>query len=126
MEAVTSTALETFLRRLGERSSCAGTLHLLGGSALCLLGNPGTTADADYTFEAEAGSLEQFPATSPMLSAVSRRSLGRVAVPTVDPVVRRGISAQVQQAQKAHRESEALPHQAKRAVEEMIEEEVRR
>jgi hypothetical protein len=60
MEAITSATLETFLQRLGERFSSEGALYLLGGSALCLLGNPRTTADVDYTFEVEAGSLEQF------------------------------------------------------------------
>jgi hypothetical protein len=41
----------------------SGAFYLLGGSALCVLGNPRTTADVDYIFEAEAGSLEQFQAT---------------------------------------------------------------
>jgi len=69
MEAVTSATLETFLRRLGERTSCKGAFYLLGGSALCLLGNPRTTVDVDYTFEPEAGSFEQFQATVAELAA---------------------------------------------------------
>ncbi len=60
MEPVTLATLETFLRRLGERFTGAGDLYLLGGSALCLLGNPRTTVDVDYTFETDADSAEQF------------------------------------------------------------------
>ena len=63
MGGITSQALEAFLQRLGDSSSCTGALYLLGGSALCVLGNPRTTADIDYFFEAEAGSLKQFQAT---------------------------------------------------------------
>jgi hypothetical protein len=37
-----------FLRRLGERYRGSGTLFLLGGSALCVLGNPRRTLDIDY------------------------------------------------------------------------------
>jgi len=69
MEAVTSATLETFLQRLGQQTSCTGSFYLLGGSALCLLGSPRTTADIDYAFEAEAGSLEQFQATVAELAA---------------------------------------------------------
>ncbi len=72
MEAVTSTTLEAFLRRLGERSSCTGAFYLLGGSALCLLGNPRTTADVDYTFEADTGSVEEFEATLAELATEMR------------------------------------------------------
>ena len=69
MESVTRSTLETFLRRLGESSSCTGAFYLLGGSALCLLGNPRTTVDVDYTFEAESGSLEHFETTLAKLAA---------------------------------------------------------
>jgi hypothetical protein len=41
MGAITSQALEAFLQRLGERSSCTGTFYLLGGSALCVVGRYG-------------------------------------------------------------------------------------
>ena len=63
METVTLDILQTFLRRLGERFTGAGDLYLLGGSALCLLGNPRTTMDVDYTFEPDVASIEQFEAT---------------------------------------------------------------
>ena len=72
MAALTSVTLETFLQRLGERSSCVGDLYLLGGSALSLLGNPRTTVDVDYTFELEAGSLGQFQSAVDELAAEMR------------------------------------------------------
>ena len=60
MEPVTQTVLQSFLRRLGERYPGQGTLYLLGGCALGLLGNPRTTVDVDYTLELEPESLAQF------------------------------------------------------------------
>jgi hypothetical protein len=60
MESVTVSRLESFLRRLGERYPGAGAFNLLGGSALCWLGNRRTTVDVDYTFELDAGSPEPF------------------------------------------------------------------
>ncbi len=69
MEPVTLATLQTFLRRLGERFMGAGDLYLLGGSALCLLGNPRTTVDIDYTFEPDVDSVEQFEATVAELAA---------------------------------------------------------
>jgi hypothetical protein len=58
MEAVTSATLEAFLQRLGERSSCTGAFYLLGGSALCLLGNPRTTADPTAVILSEGKNLD--------------------------------------------------------------------
>ncbi len=69
MEPVTLATLQTFLRRLGERFTGAGDLYLLGGSALCLLGNPRTTVDVDYTFEPDVDSVEQFETTVAELAA---------------------------------------------------------
>jgi len=69
MEPVTLDTLQSFLQRLGERYSGAGLLYLLGGSALCLLGNPRTTVDVDYAFELDAESVEQFEATVAELAA---------------------------------------------------------
>ena len=60
MEPVTRIALERFLQRLGERYPGQGDLYLLGGCALCLLGNPRTTVGVDYTLELESESLVQF------------------------------------------------------------------
>ncbi|MBL7065839.1 MAG: hypothetical protein ISS49_16810 [Anaerolineae bacterium] len=69
MEPVTLATLQSFLQRLGERSPGAGDFYLLGGSALCLLGNPRTTVDVDYTFELDTGSVEQFEVTVAELAA---------------------------------------------------------
>lgn len=59
MEPVTLDTLRAFLERLGQRLP-GGTLYLLGGSALALLGNPRTTVDVDYTFEAEPETAKSF------------------------------------------------------------------
>ncbi len=69
MEPVTLNRLGTFLQRLGERAPSGGTLYLLGGSALALLGNPRTTVDVDYTFEVEPGMAELFEAALARLAA---------------------------------------------------------
>jgi hypothetical protein len=60
MERVTQAALHRFLQRLGERFDAQGTLYMLGGSALCMLGSPRTTVDVDYMTELPAGSLAEF------------------------------------------------------------------
>lgn len=59
MEPVTSAVLQAFFERLSERYRGAGELYLLGGSALCLLGNPRETLDIDYTVELPAGEPEE-------------------------------------------------------------------
>jgi hypothetical protein len=56
VEPVTRAVVLEFLEQLGERFAGRGSLYLLGGSALCLLGSPRTTADIDYTFEVTQGS----------------------------------------------------------------------
>jgi hypothetical protein len=86
MGAITSVALEAFLQRLGERSSCSGAFYLLGGSALCLLGSPRTTADVDYVFEAEVGSLEQLQATVSELAAEMRLDVEAVPLDEFVPL----------------------------------------
>jgi len=57
---VTEANLHEFLRRLGQRVPPGSVLHLLGGSALCLLGSPRTTVDIDYTVEPFEGIPEHF------------------------------------------------------------------
>jgi hypothetical protein len=47
MEPVTSEVLHEFFQRLSERYPGGGEFYLLGGSALCLLGNPRETLDVD-------------------------------------------------------------------------------
>jgi len=78
MEPVTLDTLQSFLQRLGERYPSAGVLYLLGGSALCLLGNPRTTVDVDYASELDAESVEQFEATVAELAAEMRLDVERV------------------------------------------------
>ena len=69
MEPVTLATLQAFLQHLGERYPGTGDFYLLGGSALCLLGNPRTTVDVDYTFEPDVDSVEQFETTVAELAA---------------------------------------------------------
>jgi hypothetical protein len=78
VEPITQATLESFLQRLGQRTPCAGSLYLLGGSALSLLGNPRTTMDLDYTFEPESGSPEEFESAVKELAADMRLDVERV------------------------------------------------
>lgn len=48
MNTITADDIRTFLKKLGERYPHSGTLYLLGGGAICLLGNPRPTVDLDY------------------------------------------------------------------------------
>ena len=86
MEPVTLDALQTFLRCLGERYPGAGDFYLLGGSALCLLGNPRTTVDVDYMFELDAGSVEQFEAAVAELGAEMRLDVEAVSLAEFVPL----------------------------------------
>ncbi|MCL4266086.1 MAG: hypothetical protein KJ069_22950 [Anaerolineae bacterium] len=49
MGSLATSEIEAFLHKLGERYPHPVTLCLLGGSALCFLGNPRRTLDIDYT-----------------------------------------------------------------------------
>lgn len=69
MEPLTSSALLDFLRRLGEQYIGAGDVYLLGGSALCLLGNARQTQDIDYTYDIESQAVDQFIETLNHLAA---------------------------------------------------------
>jgi len=51
MGIVVDKEIREFLSQLGERYPKPAKLYLLGGSALCLLGNPRRTVDIDYTIE---------------------------------------------------------------------------
>jgi hypothetical protein len=48
MNTITADDIRTFLKKLGERYPHSGKLYILGGSAICLLGNPRPTVDLDY------------------------------------------------------------------------------
>jgi hypothetical protein len=63
MVEIGSPEIQDFLQQLGARYPGAGTLYLLGGSALCLLGSARRTLDIDYTLEASAEEVEQLQAT---------------------------------------------------------------
>lgn len=69
MEPVTAATVQEFLRRLGARLHSEVDLYLLGGSALCLLGNPRTTVDLDYTFETGMETGARFEAKVAELAA---------------------------------------------------------
>ena len=48
MKAISADDIRTFLKELGARYPHPGVLYLLGGSAVCLLGNARQTVDIDY------------------------------------------------------------------------------
>jgi hypothetical protein len=48
MSTLSANEIRKFLKQLGERYPYPGTLYLLGGSAISLLGNPRPTVDIDY------------------------------------------------------------------------------
>jgi len=48
VDTIAADKIQRFLETLGERCTQPATLFLLGGSALCLLGNPRPTLDIDY------------------------------------------------------------------------------
>jgi hypothetical protein len=72
MVEIGSPEIQDFLQQLGARYPGAGTLYLLGGSALCLLGSARRTLDIDYTLEASAEEVEQLQAT---IEALAMKSL---------------------------------------------------
>lgn len=51
--------IKVFLQRLSERYPHPATLYLLGGSALCFLGNPRRTVDIDYTLDSMVPALTE-------------------------------------------------------------------
>ena len=48
MVTLTKAEIVAFLQQLGQRYVQPAELHLIGGAALCLLGNPRTTLDLDF------------------------------------------------------------------------------
>jgi hypothetical protein len=75
MEPVTTANLKSFFQRLSQRYAGPATIYLLGGSALCLLGNPRTTLDVDYTFEIAPENAARFQAAVAELAAEMRLDL---------------------------------------------------
>lgn len=75
MEPVTTANLKSFFQRLGQRYTGPARVYLLGGSALCLLGNPRTTLDVDYTVEVAPEDAARFQAAVTELAAEMRLDL---------------------------------------------------
>ena len=87
MEPVTSAVLQALFERLSERYRGAGELYLLGGSALCLLGNQRETLDIDYTVELPAGDpVEVFRATLAALATEMQLDVEEVPLPRFIPL----------------------------------------
>ena len=72
MESVTVENLRIFLERLGEQYPGSATLYLLGGGALCLLGNPRVTVDVDYWYAVSSEEEAQFKAAVEKLAEEMR------------------------------------------------------
>jgi hypothetical protein len=70
-EIATAEILE-FMQRLGGRYAGSATLLLLGGSALCLLGNPRRTLDIDYLVEGPLDQVAELEATVDTVAAEMR------------------------------------------------------
>jgi len=75
-----------FLRQLGERYSGSGTLFLLGGSALCLLGNPRRTLDIDYIAECPPGEAAELQAAIESVAAEMKLELEAVPLDEFIPL----------------------------------------
>jgi len=86
MESVTAANLRSFLERLGERYQGSATLYLLGGSALCLLGNPRVTGDVDYTYATIPEEEALFKAAVAELAAEMRLDLEDVPIEEFVPL----------------------------------------
>ncbi len=70
-EIATGEILE-FMQRLGGRYAGSATLLLLGGSALCLLGNPRRTLDIDYLVEGPPDQVAELQAMVDTVAAEMR------------------------------------------------------
>jgi len=66
---IAATEILEFVERLGGRYSGSATLLLLGGSALCLLGNPRRTLDIDYLAEGPLDQVAELQATVDTVAA---------------------------------------------------------
>jgi len=86
MEPVTAAAIQQFIQRLAERYGGAGTLYLLGGGALCLLGSPRETRDVDYTFEVAPDMADRFRIALEEVSAELQLDLEDVPIAEFIPL----------------------------------------
>lgn len=78
MDGIARDEILDFLRRLGERYHGSGTLFLLGGSALCMLGNPRRTLDIDYMAESPSGETTELQTAVESLAAEMKLELEAV------------------------------------------------
>ena len=78
--------IQQFLEQLGSRYPGTGTLYLLGGSALCLLGSTRRTLDIDYTLEAPAEETGQLQAAIESLAQELKLDLEGVPIEEFVPL----------------------------------------
>lgn len=86
MVEIGSPEIQDFLQQLGARYPGTGSLYLLGGSALCLLGSARRTLDIDYTLEASAEEVEQLQATIEALAMEMKLDLEAVPIEEFIPL----------------------------------------
>jgi len=80
MGDIATTEILAFLRKLGERYTRPAAIYLLGGSALCFLGNPRRTADIDYFVETTPDQTVELQATIESLALELTLELEVVAI----------------------------------------------
>jgi hypothetical protein len=86
MESITPEKLHTFLEKLGHLYPGLVKLYLLGGSALCLSGNPRVTVDIDYCFDLESGDPLDFECKVKQLAIEMKLALKLVAPAEIIPL----------------------------------------
>ncbi len=86
MEPITAANLRLFLQRLGERYQDPAEIYLLGGGALCLLGNPRVTLDVDYTTDMAAEDTARLQAVLAELAAEMQLDVEDVPVAEFVPL----------------------------------------
>jgi hypothetical protein len=86
MGGIATAEILDFLQRLGERYPHSARLFLLGGSALCLLGNPRRTLDIDYLAESPPDKAAELQATIESLAAEMKLELEAVPLDEFVPL----------------------------------------
>lgn len=86
MDSLTDHEIRQFLERLGSRYPQPATIYLLGGSALCFLGNPRRTADIDYTTPFSARSSTELEVMINKLAQEMHIELESVPIETFIPL----------------------------------------
>jgi uncharacterized membrane protein YccC len=88
VDGIATNEIMDFLRQLGERYRGAGTLFLLGGSALCMLGNPRRTLDIDYMTESPSDEAAELQAAIESLADELKLELEAVSFGEFIPLPR--------------------------------------